>query len=110
MAVKIEDDNDNDSEIEDNRINHVREQKVDDTELEAKESDVSNFKLILLDIIFPLFDVLVDILKGLLLIFQYESLSSFYRFENHFNENKICGLVAISLKWVPSIVALIAMI
>ena len=103
MAVKIGDDND--SEIEDNRINHVREQKVDDTELEAKESDVSSFKVILLDIIFPLFDVLVDILKGLLLIFQYESLSSFYRFEAHFNENGIYGLVAISLKWVPSIVA-----
>jgi hypothetical protein len=76
----------------------IMTEMVDNIELEAKDSDLSNFKVILLDIIFPLFNVLVD-------IFQYESLSSFCRFEALFNENGIYGLVAISLKWVPSIVA-----
>ena len=107
MAVKI-DSMDKKSEIEDNNINHEIEEKVekvDENQLESKERELSYLKVIVLDIILPLFDVAVDIMKGLLLIFQYENLSSFYRFEAHFNENGIYGLVSISLKWIPAIVA-----
>ena len=104
MAVKI-DSMDKKSEIEDNNINHEMEEKVDENQLESKERELSYLRVIVLDIILPLFDVAVDILKGLLLIFQYENLSSFYGFEAHFNENGIYGLVSISLKWVPAIVA-----
>ena len=104
MAVKI-DSMDKKSEIEDNNINHEIEEKVDENQLESKERELSYLKVIVLDIILPLFDVAVDIMKGLLLIFHYENLSSFYRFEAHFNENGIYGLVSISLKWGPAIVA-----
>ena len=105
MAVKIDENKERKSEIEDNQVNHEKEQNIENISPESRESDISYFKVIFLDIIFPLFDVIVDIFKGLLLLFQYESFSSFYRFEAHFNENGIYGLVAISLKWVPAIVA-----
>ena len=105
MAVKINEEKEEKTEINDNEINHKKEDDADTDSIESRDSDVSNFKIVILDIILPLFDVLVDILKGLLLIFQYDTLSSFYKFEAHFNENGIYGLVAISLKWVPAIVA-----
>ena len=96
---------DGENEIEDNKANHSLENQMKETEASSSgETEVFFLKLILFDIAIPLFDVIVDIIKGLLLIFNYSSLSSFYMFEAHFNENGIFGLVAISLKWVPAFV------
>ena len=106
MAVKINEEREQKSEIEENKLNHRKEDENDDiSSVESKDSEVLYAKVLFFDIFLPLFDVIVDIFKGLLLIFQYDSLSSFYRFEAHFNKDGIYGLVAISLKWAPAIVA-----
>ena len=84
MAVKINEEKEEKTEIEENEINYKKEEDADTDSIESRDSDVSNFKIVILDIFLPLFDVLLDILKGLLLIFQYDTLSSFYKFEAHF--------------------------
>ena len=84
-------------EREDNMENHYRETK--------DKVAVNELKILLLDIILPLIDILVDIAKALVLIFEDQQIQNYQGFSDHFLHTAIYGVISVLLKWCPAVVA-----
>ena len=94
-------DNENkDKEILDNDINH-------DKEREEQAQRINQVKVIIFDILLPFIDLLVDITKSVMLIFDKQEFKSFSSFANHFHGNGIYGIISLLLKWAPVIVTML---
>ena len=66
---------------------------------------VNEVKVLILDVILPLIDILVDIAKALSLVFEDQHVKSYNKFSQHFLQTGVYGVIAILLKWSPSLVA-----
>ena len=84
-------------EREDNMENHYRETK--------DKVAVNELKILLLDIILPLIDILVDIAKALVLVFEDQQIENYQGFSDHFLHTAIYGVISVLLKWCPAVVA-----
>ena len=94
-------DNENkDKEILDNDINH-------DKEREEHAQRINQVKVIIFNILLPFIDLLVDITKSVMLIFDNQEFKSFSSFANHFHGNGIYGIISLLLKWAPVIVTML---
>ena len=87
-------------EIQENEINHSREDREEVTK-------VNQVKIIVLDILLPLCDLGVDLTKAMMLVFDYQELKSLSSFANHFHTNGVYGIVSLLLKWAPSVVSIL---
>ena len=87
-------------EIQENEINHNKE---DRDEL----NKVNQIKIIVFDIVLPLFDIGVDLTKALMLVFDYQELKSLASFANHFHTNGVYGIISLLLKWAPAVVSIL---
>ena len=87
-------------EIQENEINHNKEDRE-----ELKK--VNQVKIIVFDIVLPLFDIGVDLTKALMLVFDYQELKSLTNFANHFHTNGVYGIISLLLKWAPAVVSIL---
>ena len=62
---------------------------------------VNEVKVLILDVMLPLIDILVDIAKALSLVFEDQHVKSYERFL----QTGVYGVIAILIKWSPSLVA-----
>ena len=86
------------TEREDNNVeNHYRDTK--------DKVAFNELKILLLDILLPLLDILVDIAKAVVLVFEGQQIENYQRFSQHFLQTAVYGVISVMLKWCPVVVA-----
>ena len=65
----------------------------------------NELKILLLDILLPLLDILVDIAKAVVLVFEGQQIKNYQRFSDHFLNTAVYGVISVMLKWCPAVVA-----
>lgn len=88
----------------------IKTETANDDETQPRDEkippmNVNELKVLLLDVILPLVDILVDIAKCLVLVFEDQHMTSYESFSEHFLEAGLYGLVSIIFKWSPALVA-----
>ena len=86
------------TEREDNVENHYRDATKDKVAF-------NELKILLLDILLPLLDILVDIAKALVLVFEGQQMQNYQSFSDHFLQTAVYGVISVLLKWCPALVA-----
>ena len=66
---------------------------------------VNELRVVLLDVLLPLVDILVDIAKALVLVLENRQYLDQESSSNNFLQNGVLGLISIFLKWTPALVA-----
>ena len=67
---------------------------------------VNELRVVLLDVLLPLLDILVDIAKALVLVLEdRQYLMDLDSSSNNYLQNGLLGLISIFLKWTPALVA-----
>ena len=65
----------------------------------------NELKILLLDILLPLLDILVDIAKAVVLVFEGQQIENYQRFSHHFLQTAVYGVISVMVKWCPALVA-----
>ena len=66
---------------------------------------LNELKILLLDILLPLLDILVDIAKAVVLVFEGQQIENYQRFSQHFLQTAVYGVISVMVKWCPALVA-----
>ena len=92
-----------------NQFTIIMDIKTEREETDSRDTkdkvEFNELKILLLDIVLPLLDILVDIAKALVLVFEGQQIGNYQRFSDHFLHTAVYGVISVMLKWCPAVVA-----